>query len=55
MMRLAMIADEAVDMPALPQAVADHGGEERKRQAGSEKARKALFERNARGASANAA
>jgi hypothetical protein len=55
MMRLAVLADETVDMTALPQTVADDHREEGERQAGSEEARKALLDREAGGASAHAA
>ena len=55
MMRLAVIADEAVDMAALPEAEPDDGGKEAEGEAGSEETRKALLERSAGGAPAHAA
>jgi hypothetical protein len=55
MMRLAVVADEAVDMATLPETESDDGTEEAERQAGAEKARKALLERETGGAPAHAA
>ena len=44
MMRLAVLADEAVEVAALPEADADDDGEEAEGEAGPEEARKALLD-----------
>ena len=46
MMRLAVVADEVVEMAALPQADGHDGGEEAEGETGAEEAREALLERS---------